>query len=102
MALAAASLILLAALLLQAPIAQFPGYHDLADQRPLLGIPHFWNIASNLPFLLVGAAGLALLRRRPAGASPDALSAATACRGFAPLCSRRIAPPVAPRAAPTR
>ena len=62
--------LLLAALLTQAPIAQFADYHELADQRPLLGIPHFWNVASNLPFLLVGAMGLDLLRRRPAGASP--------------------------------
>ncbi|HEX2197675.1 MAG TPA: ceramidase domain-containing protein, partial [Burkholderiales bacterium] len=45
------------------------GYHHLADQRTLLGIPHFWNVASNLPFLIIGALGLALLRRRPAGAS---------------------------------
>lgn len=66
---AAALLLLLAGLLSQAPIAQFPDYHDLADQRRLLGIPHFWNVASNLPFLVVGAMGLALLRRRPAGAS---------------------------------
>lgn len=62
--------LLLAGLLTQAPIAQFADYHELADQRPLLGIPHFWNVASNLPFLLVGAMGLDLLRRRPAGASP--------------------------------
>jgi hypothetical protein len=67
---AAALLLLLGGLLTQAPIAQFPDYHDLADQRLLLGIPHFWNVASNLPFLVVGAMGLALLRRRPAGASP--------------------------------
>lgn len=67
---AAALVLLLAGLLTQAPIAQFPDYHALADQRRLLGIPHFWNVASNLPFLVVGAMGLALLRRRPAGASP--------------------------------
>jgi hypothetical protein len=71
MALIAAALgLLLVALLAKAPIAQFPDYHQLADSRTLLGIPHFWNVASNLPFLAVGAMGLALLRRRPAGASP--------------------------------
>jgi hypothetical protein len=71
MAIIAAALgLLLVGLLTQAPIAQFPDYHDLADQGGLLGIPHFWNVASNLPFLVVGAMGLALLRRRPAGASP--------------------------------
>jgi hypothetical protein len=66
---AAASGLLLVALLVQAPIAQFAGYHDLSDQRSLLGVPHFWNVATNVPFLLVGVMGLDLLRRRPAGAS---------------------------------
>jgi hypothetical protein len=66
---AAAVGLLLVALLTQAPIAQFADYHELADGRTLLGIPHFWNVASNLPFLVAGAMGLAVLRRRPAGAS---------------------------------
>ena len=61
--------VLLVGLLAQAPIEQFATYHDLGDQRTLLGIPHFWNVATNLPFLIVGAMGLDLLRRRPAGAS---------------------------------
>jgi hypothetical protein len=60
---------LLVILLARAPIAQFSDYHELADQRALLGIPHFWNVASNLPFLVVGAMGLALLRRKPAEAA---------------------------------
>jgi hypothetical protein len=33
-------------------------YHNFADQRPFAGVPHFLNVASNLPFLLVGIAGL--------------------------------------------
>jgi hypothetical protein len=48
-----------------APIAQVGGYHDLADQRPILGIAHFWNVVSNLPFLVVGLMGLQQLRRKP-------------------------------------
>lgn len=55
---------LLPALFVAGPIAQFPDYHDLADQRALLGIPHFWNIVSNLPFLLVGVMGLRQLTVR--------------------------------------
>ncbi|MFO0808570.1 MAG: hypothetical protein U0746_08105 [Gemmataceae bacterium] len=43
------------------PFAQDLAYHDFADQRPLLGIPHCLNVLSNAPFLLVGAAGLAVL-----------------------------------------
>ena len=40
------------------PIAQDPGYHQFSDQRTILGIPNFWNVMSNLPFLIVGAMGL--------------------------------------------
>ena len=39
------------------PIPQDPAYHDFADQRALFGVDHFWNVASNLPFLLVGVLG---------------------------------------------
>ncbi len=45
------------------PIAQDPAYHLFADQRMLLGIPHFWNVVSNLPFLIVGTLGLRLAAR---------------------------------------
>ena len=41
-----------------APIRQSRNFYDYADQRMLLGIPHFWNVISNLPFLLVGLYGL--------------------------------------------
>lgn len=48
------------------PIPQDPNYHLLKDQRTVFGIPNFWNIISNLPFLLAGIMGLhQLLRSRP-------------------------------------
>ena len=53
--LAAVSLL---ALLLVPPIPQPQDYHQFADQRTLFGIPNFWNVASNLPFIFIGAAGL--------------------------------------------
>jgi len=40
------------------PIAQDPLYHLFADTRSLAGIPNYQNVVSNLPFLIVGAAGL--------------------------------------------
>lgn len=40
------------------PVPQDPAYHRFADTRTLLGIPNFWNVATNLPFLAVGALGL--------------------------------------------
>jgi hypothetical protein len=43
------------------PLPQPPEYHQFADQRTLLGIPNFFNVFSNVAFLLVGAAGVVLL-----------------------------------------
>jgi hypothetical protein len=40
-------------------IPQDPGYHKFADGSAFFGIPNFWNVATNLPFLLVGLIGLA-------------------------------------------
>lgn len=45
------------------PIPQDPAYHDFADKRVLFGVPNFWNVATNLPFLVAGMLGLARLRR---------------------------------------
>ena len=47
------------------PIAQDPGYHRLADARTLLGVPNFFNVASNLPFLVAGIFGLYNAVRKP-------------------------------------
>jgi hypothetical protein len=40
------------------PLPQDPAYHAFSDVRNLFGVPNFWNVVSNLPFLLIGAAGL--------------------------------------------
>ena len=56
----------LAGLLLLPPIPQDQGYHDFADQRTLLGVPNFWNVVSNIPFIAIGAVGLLQFRRDPA------------------------------------
>jgi hypothetical protein len=58
--LAAVSLI---GLLFVPPIPQPQSYHRFADERTLFGIPNFWNVVSNIPFVLVGALGLKYLRR---------------------------------------
>lgn len=44
--------------LMLAPIAQNLEYHLFIDQRTIIGIPNFWNVTSNIPFLLVGIMGL--------------------------------------------
>ena len=40
------------------PIAQPITYHDFVDNRKLLGITNFWNVASNLLFLILSFIGL--------------------------------------------
>lgn len=45
------------------PITQAEAYHQFADQRALFGIPNFWNVISNAPFLGVGLYGLNLWAR---------------------------------------
>jgi len=55
--------IILAVFIISGAIPQDPGYHEFSDTRPLFGIANFWNVASNLPFLIVGAAGLVYVHR---------------------------------------
>ena len=47
-----------AVLAMQSPIPQPLEYHNFADANPLFGIPNFWNVMSNLPFLIVGLLGI--------------------------------------------
>ena len=56
------SAILVALTFLFDPVSQDPDYHQFADARVILGIANFWNVVSNLPFLVVGGAGLWFLR----------------------------------------
>jgi len=52
---------------LLSPIPQPQAYHNFADHRSWLGIPNFGDVASNLPFAIVGVCGLIFLRKpRPA------------------------------------
>jgi hypothetical protein len=57
-----------AAVALHAPISQSAAYHAFADQRTISSVPNFWNVISNVPFLLIGLAGIwTLARRNPNG-----------------------------------
>jgi len=44
-------------------IPQDPAYHQFVDDRTLLGIPNFWNVVTNMPFVLVSIFGLARLSK---------------------------------------
>ncbi len=43
------------------PIAQQPGYHQFADQRRMFGIANFFNVLSNIPFVIIGVMGMRLV-----------------------------------------
>jgi hypothetical protein len=51
------------------PTPQPSAYHQFADQRRLLGVPHALNVLSNLPFVLAGLGGMLFMwsarSRRP-------------------------------------
>ncbi len=40
------------------PIHQDQEYHNFADSATLFSIPNFWNVISNLPFVIIGVIGL--------------------------------------------
>ena len=42
------------------PIAQDLAYHRFSDCRLYLGVPHFMDVMSNIPFLIIGFMGLRL------------------------------------------
>ncbi len=48
------------------PIRQDATYHHFADRRTICGVPNFWNVATNLPFLAVALWGLRAFRSRAA------------------------------------
>lgn len=45
------------------PIPQDLSYHLFADNRMLFSVANFWNVVSNLPFILVGIIGLLGFRK---------------------------------------
>ncbi|VAW88627.1 Expressed protein precursor [hydrothermal vent metagenome] len=45
------------------PIPQDLAYHRFSDTNTLWGIANFWNVLSNLPFMIAGLYGLVAMRR---------------------------------------
>lgn len=64
-------------------IAQKQDYHAFAAESKIWGIPNFWNVASNLGFILVGIWGLRVsVRTKPADALLITLFFGILCTGF--------------------
>jgi len=58
------SIVAVTVALLLPPVPQDPAYHEFVDQRTLYGLANFWNVVSNLPFVIAGLLGLLLLNRQ--------------------------------------
>jgi hypothetical protein len=56
------SLIAIIAVMFIPPIPQDLKYHAFADDRTISSIPNFWNVLSNLPFILIGIIGMLFSR----------------------------------------
>jgi len=68
--LAALAGISLLVMLLLPPVHQNENYHRFADQRTLLGIPNFWNVVSNLAFVIAAVVGARALSSAEAFIQP--------------------------------
>ena len=59
-------------IMLVPPVSQDPAYHNFADQRYISGIPHFWNVVTNIPFLVLGITGFFKIQKQElTGILPD-------------------------------
>ena len=58
------------------PVSQDPEYHVFADQRKISGIPYFWNVVTNIPFLVLGITGFFKIQNQELrGVIPDLFKA---------------------------
>lgn len=69
-ALGAIILVSILGMMVAEPIAQSLAYHNFADSRSFWGIPNFLDVATNIPFLIVGVLGLRYVLRHPQPAAP--------------------------------
>ena len=56
------SIVAVIILLLLAPIKQDSNYHLFADNRTIAYVANFFNVVSNLPFVIIGYLGIRLIR----------------------------------------
>ena len=52
------AIITVVALFFIAPVEQNEEYHNFSDKNTVLNIPNFWNVISNIPFLVIGIIGI--------------------------------------------
>jgi hypothetical protein len=54
----AISIVAIVAIFFVKPIPQSQEYHCFADRLTFFSIPNFWNVISNLPFVIIGSFGM--------------------------------------------
>jgi len=52
------TIIAIAGIFILSPIEQNKEYHNFCDSYTIFNIPNFWNVVSNIPFLIIGVLGL--------------------------------------------
>lgn len=52
------AILALTGMFILSPIEQNQMYHNFSDAKTFLYVPNFWNVISNLPFLIIGFLGL--------------------------------------------
>lgn len=57
------SFLAIIAMFFSKPITQSQDYHNFADDNYLLNVNNFWNVFSNLPFVIIGIYGLFLVNK---------------------------------------
>ena len=68
-------------------MAQPAGFGTFVDDRQMAGIPHFWNVVSNLPLLLAGVWGIYAVQHASTLAEPAEKAAYAVCFGAVELAS---------------
>ena len=81
-----ASLATAASCFLLPRIPQDPGYHSFVDTREIFGVPNFFDVASNIPFLIAALIGLWRLSKATRLARPLRISLAVFFFGLAATC----------------
>ena len=56
--LSAITIIAIVGMFFLSPIEQNKEYHKFCDSNTIFNIPNFWNVVSNIPFLIIGLIGL--------------------------------------------
>ncbi len=60
--LAILAILVLIVIIIASPIEQNQSYHKFSDDNTFFNVPNFWNVISNLPFMIVGFLGLYKMR----------------------------------------